>query len=73
MKAYICDICNEYVEDVYVNNSELFDIYPEEVEHILCLKKKKQIIDIRKECYEDIKKSVIDKYIEKHLRRENKT
>lgn len=63
MKAYKCDICGKYVDDVYVNDDDTFDIFPMDAEHLGLKAEHINIRDMCRDCFEDIKDFIVEKYM----------
>lgn len=70
MRAYKCDICGCYCDDVYTIDDDIFDVYAtDKAKYGIKSRNKTEIKDICKCCYIDIKGYIHSKYLQ-NLRRE---
>ena len=71
MRAYKCDICGHYCDDVYHIDSDTFDIYPnDKLEYGYNSRIKTELRDMCRCCFIDIKNFIHDKYFQKLQERE---
>ena len=70
MRAYKCDICGCYCDDVYKIDDDIFDVYAtDKAKYGIKSRNKTEIKDICKCCYIDIKGYIHSKYLQ-NLERE---
>lgn len=66
MKAYKCDVCGKYFDDVYSNDGNTFDIFPGDANELGIGNKHIHIRDMCTDCYKDIRTFIHNKYLENH-------
>lgn len=65
MRAYKCDICGCYCDDVYTIDNGVFDVYlTDKARYGIKAGNKTEIKDICKCCYIDIKGYIHSKYLQ---------
>ena len=71
MKAYKCDVCGHYCNDVYKIDSDAFDIFPnDKVEYGIKERNRTEVRDMCECCYKDIKSYIHGKYLKRLKERE---
>ena len=71
MKAYRCDICGKYCDDVYENAENTLCIFPSAAMAYGIGEKKIEIHDMCEECFVGLQKFIITSYIENHRERKS--
>lgn len=66
MKAYKCDVCGKYCDDVFSNSNDIFDIFHNNARELGLREEHINIREMCKDCFEDIQKYIFNKYLENH-------
>lgn len=66
MNAFKCDICGKYCDEVYRNNDDTFDIFPNNSNNLGLGNKHIELRDMCHCCYEDIQRYIHNKYLKNY-------